>query len=62
MMAWEGIHAMVVVKELIGIIGFALRETAISRFWLHGDLVGCIDDVPTKPLSRGRCVGTIHLY
>ena len=28
------------------ITDFALRETAISRFWLRRDLVGCIDDVP----------------
>ena len=61
-MAWGGIHAMIVIDEVTRIIDFALRETAISQFCLRGDLVGCIVDVPTKPLSRGNRLGTIHLH
>ena len=61
-MAWGGIHAMVVIDEATRIIDFALWETPISRFWLRGDLVGCIVDVPTEPLSRRNHLGIIHLH
>ena len=61
-MAWGGIHAMVVIDEATRIINFTLYETLILRFWLRGDLVGCIVDVPTKLLSRGNRLGTIHLH
>ena len=32
------------------------------QFWLRGDFVKCIVGVPTKPLSRGNRLGTIHLH
>ena len=61
-MAWGGIHAIVVIDKATRIIDFALRETVISRFWLRGDLGGCIVDVPTKPLSRGNHLGTTYFH